>query len=196
MEVVVFSIERMIMSEILKRIKEDLKAAMTMEIRIRKGVPDDFIGPQGAAFQYSLVQKTVSRSIISMLPSIGKKAEQATDDDIIDLLKKYISNEKERLLYTSKTLTEKDVEGLSPSQLKTLVNKKILEMENRVTSLPIIIAKKYLPKQATPEDIKEWIKINIDFSQYKNKMQAMKPIMENFRGCDGNMVKEILLREF
>jgi hypothetical protein len=187
-----------IMSEILKRIKEDLKTAMTMEIRIRKEGPahGDLIVSQQAMFERSLAQKTVSRSIISMLPTIGKKADQTTDDDIIGLLKKYIANEKERLLYTSKTLTEKDVEGLSPSQLKTLVNKKILEMENKITSLPIIIAKRYLPKESGPEEIKEWIKSNIDFSQYKNKMQAMKPIMENFKGCDGNVVKEILLKEF
>ena len=52
---------------------------------------------------------------------------------------------------------------------------------------------KYLPKKVTNEEVKEWIKENIDFSQYKNKMQAMKPIMTYFGNkTNGNDVKNIL----
>ena len=51
----------------------------------------------------------------------------------------------------------------------------------------------YLPKQATEEEIREWVVGNIDFGQFKNKMQAMKPVMAHFAGtADGNTVKKIL----
>jgi hypothetical protein len=51
----------------------------------------------------------------------------------------------------------------------------------------------FIPKSnISDDDVKNWIKENIDFSQYKNKMQAMKPIMQHFKDIDGNKVKEIL----
>jgi uncharacterized protein YqeY len=51
----------------------------------------------------------------------------------------------------------------------------------------------YVPKQSSEEEIREWMVNNIDFSQFKNKMQAMKPVMAHFSGtADGNMVKKIL----
>lgn len=51
----------------------------------------------------------------------------------------------------------------------------------------------YLPKQASEEDIRDWISGNIDFTQFANKMQAMKPIMAHFgSSADGNTVKKIL----
>jgi Glu-tRNA(Gln) amidotransferase subunit E-like FAD-binding protein len=40
-----------------------------------------------------------------------------------------------------------------------------------------------------------WIKENVDFSEYKNKMQAMGSIMKQFgKQADGKMVNEILQR--
>lgn len=51
----------------------------------------------------------------------------------------------------------------------------------------------YLPKQVSEKDILEWIIDNINFSEFKNKMQAMKPIMAHFgTSTDGNVVKNIL----
>ncbi len=51
----------------------------------------------------------------------------------------------------------------------------------------------YMPKQAGEEEIREWMVNNIDFSQFKNRMQAMRPVMAHFGGAaDGNMVKKIL----
>jgi hypothetical protein len=41
--------------------------------------------------------------------------------------------------------------------------------------------------------LRQWIADNIDFSAYKNKMQAMKDIMGHFgSAADGSRVKEIL----
>lgn len=57
----------------------------------------------------------------------------------------------------------------------------------------IAILEGYLPQQASEDDIKSWITENVDFSQFGNKMQAMKPIMAHFgSGADGNTVKKIL----
>jgi len=57
----------------------------------------------------------------------------------------------------------------------------------------IEILTSYLPQMATDDDIRQWITENIDFSTYKNKMQAMKDIMEHFgASADGSCVKNIL----
>ena len=97
------------------------------------------------------------------------------------------------MLYYDKHITEKDVQGITFKELKKIVNKKIQELGDSLTSPKIQIAQNYLPKQASEEDIISWIKENIDFSTFKNKMQAMGPIMKQFKGCDGNFVKSILV---
>jgi uncharacterized protein YqeY len=59
----------------------------------------------------------------------------------------------------------------------------------------IAILEDYLPKMATDEEIQAWILENIDFSSYKNKMQAMGAIMNHFGSrVDGNNVKALLLK--
>lgn len=177
------------MSEILFKIKVKLKIAMIEESRLRKeGITS------GKEFDDAIAHKTVSRAIISMFPEIGIKPDKATDDDCIKLLKKYISQEKERQLYLDKHLTQSDIEGVSPKELKKLVGEKLSELGDNLTSQKIKIASDYLPKQASKEEIVKWIEENIDFSTYKNKMQAMGPIMKNFKGCDGNFIKDILLK--
>jgi uncharacterized protein YqeY len=174
---------------LLDTIREDLKTAMTIEMQYRKHGE-----PQGIVYEAVIAQKTVSRAIISMFPEIGKKPAQATDDDTIKLLKKYIGQEKERQLYIDKHITESDINGIKPSDLKKLIAKKYQELGDKLTSPNILIAQKYLPKQASEEEIGNYIKDHIDLSQFKNKMQAMGQIMKAFPGCDGNFVKNILLK--
>jgi len=178
------------MSEILKEIREDLKSAMSLEIKFRKKHYD--MG-NGITYDKVIARKTVARAIISMFPGIGKKPADATDDDTIKLLKKYISQEKERSLYELSYLKEKDIEGKTAPEVKKLVSNKIQELGDELTSYLIEIAQEYLPKQATKEEIAAWIHENIDFSIYKNKMQAMGPITKHFKGCDGNFVKNLLI---
>lgn len=61
----------------------------------------------------------------------------------------------------------------------------------------IDVLESFLPKEATEEEISAWIRQNIDFSTYKNKMQAMKDILAHFGpAADGNRVKEILINRF
>lgn len=176
------------MSETLKQIKADLKTAMLAEIQFRKNFGDT----QADEYDKVIAQKTMSRAIISMIPETGKKSSEVTDEDILRLLKKYISNEKERTLYELSFLKREDVEGKSASEVKKLVSNKIQELGDEVTSYVIEIAQKYLPAQASEDDIQAYIE-TLDLSKFKNKMQAMGLIMKQFPGCDGNTAKKVLL---
>ncbi|MEE4166894.1 MAG: GatB/YqeY domain-containing protein, partial [Desulfocapsaceae bacterium] len=71
--------------------------------------------------------------------------------------------------------------------------RELLAASGQSSSDFIEVLEGYLPKQAGEAEIKKWIEENIDFSQFKNKMQAMKPIMAHFgSSADGNLVKNLL----
>lgn len=100
---------------------------------------------------------------------MGEFSRQAqkdiSDQDVIKIVKKLIKSEKEVLEHSG---------GGD---------------ENRF----IEVARAYLPQMAAEEEIKGWICANIDFNGFKNKMQAMGPIMKHFGDrADGNVVKKIL----
>jgi len=177
------------MNDLLLAIKHDLKIAMTKEIRLRKeGITS------GTKFENAIAHKNVSRAIISMIPELGKKPQDTTVNDIIKLLKKYAKNEKERQLYLDKIITKDDVDDISASNLKKLINEKILELGVKLDTLNILVAESYLPIGVTEEEIKDYISDNIDLTQFKNKIQAMGPLMKAFPGCNGNFIKDILLK--
>jgi uncharacterized protein YqeY len=91
--------------------------------------------------------------------------KQLTDAEVVKVIKKLIKSERESLSHSGK-----------PADSKYL---QILES--------------YLPKMASDDEIRRWIQDNIDFSAYKNKMQAMRDIMAHFgSAADGNQVKAIL----
>ena len=93
-----------------------------------------------------------------------KKPEEITDDDILGIIKGLVKSEQT-----------------------------VLEIKKEEASEYLEILQSYLPAAATREEITAWIKDNIDFSQFKNKMQAMGPIMKHFgAAADGNSVKKIL----
>jgi uncharacterized protein YqeY len=93
-----------------------------------------------------------------------KKPEEITNDDIIGIIKGLIKSEQT-----------------------------VLEATGQSTSEYLEILQAYLPKMAEREDIVVWIRENIDFSQYKNRMQAMGAIMKHFgKTADGKRVNEIL----
>ena len=61
----------------------------------------------------------------------------------------------------------------------------------------IAVLEQYLPQMVSEADIENWIRANIDFSRYKNKMQAMGEIMGHFgERADGRQVKAILQSRF
>ena len=108
-------------------------------------------------------RKDALRVILGEFGRLDKK--ELSDEEIVKILKKLMKSEKE--------LLEQKGEGEESEFIKVIEN--------------------YLPKMATEEEIKAWIQQNIDFSQFKNKMQAMGLIMKHFGAtADGNFVKEII----
>jgi uncharacterized protein len=93
-------------------------------------------------------------------------AKSLSDDEAVKILRKLIKSEQE-----------------------TLERRKKAESESAY--LKIVSA--YLPDLADDDEIRQWIGANIDFSTYKNKMQAMRDIMAHFGPrADGARVKAII----
>jgi uncharacterized protein YqeY len=108
-------------------------------------------------------KKDALRVILGEFGRLDKK--ELSDDEVIKILKKLMKSEKE-----------------------------VLEQKGEVTDSEFIkVIENYLPKMATEDEIMTWIHQNIDFSQFKNKMQAMSLIMKHFgAAADGNFVKKII----
>ncbi|MBW1726910.1 MAG: GatB/YqeY domain-containing protein [Deltaproteobacteria bacterium] len=110
-------------------------------------------------------KKDALRVILGEFGRLDKK--ELSDDEVVKILKKLIKSEKEML--------EKKGDDAD--------------------SIFIRVIEDYLPKMATQEEITHWIEQNVDFSEFKNKMQAMGLIMKHFGStADGNEVKKILLQ--
>jgi len=93
-----------------------------------------------------------------------KKPEEISDDDILGIIKGLVKSEQT-----------------------------VLEHKNEGTSEYLEILQSYLPAAVSRDEIVAWIKANIDFSQYKNKMQTMGPVMKHFgKLADGKQVNQIL----
>ena len=66
------------------------------------------------------------------------------------------------------------------------------KLQKRTSSL-LLILEEFIPEQVSKDEIITWINDNIDLSQFKNKNQAMKPIMSHFgKTADGNLVRTVL----
>lgn len=108
-------------------------------------------------------KKEALRVILGEFGRLDKK--ELSDEEVVKILKKLMKSEKE-----------------------------VLEQKGEVAdSVFIKVIENYLPKMATEEEITAWIHKNVDFSQFKNKMQAMGVIMKHFGStADGNFVKSII----
>lgn len=106
-----------------------------------------------------------TEAIRILIGEFGRQVEkELSDEQVIAIIKKLVKSEKELLA----------AKGEDGSDFLTI-------MEG------------YLPKQASEEEIRAWIEANVDFSQFGNKMQAMRPIMTHFGSAvDGNVVKKVL----
>jgi uncharacterized protein YqeY len=90
-----------------------------------------------------------------------------------------------------KEMTDEEVIGILKKLVKS--ERELLAQKGEAESDFIAVIEEYLPKMASREEIIEWIESNIDFSQFKNKMQAMGPIMKHFgAAADGNEIKKVL----
>lgn len=94
----------------------------------------------------------------------SKTPEEITDEDIHNIIRKFVKSEKT-----------------------------VLEIKKETSSDYLERLESYLPKMATTEAIEAWIKTNIDFSAIKSPTQAMGAVMKHFgKLADGNQVKAIL----
>ena len=101
------------------------------------------------------------------------------------------SGKKTTRLKTNEEITNDDIVGIIQGLVKS--ERMVLEVKNEESSDYIEILQLYLPKRASREEIIAWIRENIDFADFKNKMQAMGSIMKHFgKQADGKMVNEIL----
>ncbi len=101
------------------------------------------------------------------------------------------SGKKTTRLKKSEEITNDDIVGVIQGLVKS--EQTVLEIKKQDTSEYLEILQSYLPNMATREEIIAWINENIDFSKYKNKMQAMGPIMKHFgKLADGKQVNQVL----
>jgi hypothetical protein len=101
------------------------------------------------------------------------------------------SGKKTTRLKKPEEITNDEIIGIINGLVKS--EQTVLEAKKESTSEYLNILKTYLPQMVSREDIVAWVKENIDFSQYKNKMQAMGTIMKHFgRTADGKQVNQIL----
>jgi uncharacterized protein YqeY len=90
-----------------------------------------------------------------------------------------------------KTLTDEEVSGVLRKLVKS--ERETLDLKGEADSGFIRTIESYLPKMVTEEEIAAFIRENIDFSVFKNTMQAMGPIMKHFgETADGHAVKRVL----
>ena len=101
------------------------------------------------------------------------------------------SGKKSSRLKKPEEITNDDIIGIINGLVKS--EQTVLELKQETTSEYLEILKRYLPKRVGRAEIEAWIEENIDFSQYKNKMQAMGTIMKHFgKTADGKLVNQIL----
>ena len=93
-----------------------------------------------------------------------KTPEEITNDDILDIIRKFVKSEKT-----------------------------VLDLKKETTSDYLELLNAYLPGMATPDEIKQWIADNVDMSKFKSPMQAMGTVMKHYgKLADGRVVQEIL----
>ncbi len=139
------------------KIRQDMKRAMMNKDNAVRDTMRLIIG--------SFPDLTVSMTLESGKKTTRvKKPEEITDDDILDIIRKFAKSEKT-----------------------------VLEIKKETSSDYLDLLNTYLPQMATPAEIKQWIKDNVDLSQFKSPMQAMGAVMKHFgKQADGNEVKAVL----
>ena len=101
------------------------------------------------------------------------------------------SGKKTTRLKKPEEITNDDILGIIRGLVKS--EHTVLEAKKEDSSAYLEILETYLPQMAGRDEIVDWIRANIDFSQFKNKMQAMGPIMKHFgKTADGKLVNQIL----
>jgi uncharacterized protein YqeY len=145
-----------------------------------------------------------SISLYDKLKKDLKRAMQQKDPSVRDTMRQIISEfpkltvpltlesgKKSTRPKKAEEISDVDILGIIKGLVKS--EQTVLEIKKEETSEYLEILQSYLPATATRVEIADWIKANIDFSQFKNKMQAMGPVMKHFgKLADGKQVNQIL----
>lgn len=125
--------------------------------------------------------------------------QQTIKKDLTAAIKAKDEPKKSALRVILGELGRADTKELSEDQIIRILKKllksemEVMQTKGETFSAFIEVIEDYLPKMATDEEIVAWIQENIDFSQFKNQMQAMGPIMKHFGATvDGNRVRALL----
>ena len=93
-----------------------------------------------------------------------KKPEEITNDDILGIIRKFIKAEKT-----------------------------VLELKKEETSSYLELLERYLPQMATADEIRAWIRANVDLSTFKSPIQATGIVMKHFGSqAEGSLVQSVL----
>jgi uncharacterized protein YqeY len=127
------------------------------------------------------IQKQIKQDLTAAI-----KAKEANKKDAL----RVIMGEFGRL--DKKELSDGEAIKIMKKLMKS--EKEVLEKRGDETESDFIkVIENYLPKMATEAEITMWVEQNINFAEFKNKMQAMGLIMKHFGAtADGNTVKKIL----
>ena len=109
-----------------------------------------------------------------------------TTKNILKVVKAYMQRERD------KKISDK----VSLRIIKRHINdaKEMMTYDNSGNHKVVVdVLSEFLPKKADMKEVESWIRDNIDFSNYKNKMQAMGEIMRHFgTSVDGNEIRDLI----
>jgi len=121
--------------------------------------------------------------------------------DLVNAIKNNFKEKRDNLKVIIGEVERQAKKNLSDTEIISILKKlkkseqELLDLTGKSISSFIELIDSYIPKQCTENEIIEWIQENIDFTKYKNKMQAMKEIMVHFgNNADGNIVKNIITK--
>ena len=101
-----------------------------------------------------------------------EKTKEISDGRALKIIRELIKHEKERISHID-------------------VFKKGNDKEEAIQYIHILTG--FLPSMVGEETIRDWILDNIDFSEYKNPLQAIKFVMEHFGvNADNTTVREVI----
>ncbi|MFH7320641.1 GatB/YqeY domain-containing protein [Desulfurivibrio sp. D14AmB] len=143
-------------------------------------------------------------SLLSKLKEDLKQAVRGKDEDRKSTIRQIISEfpkltvpitlesgKKSTRLKKDDEISNDDILGVIAGLVKS--EKTTLELQKKESSPYLEILHTYLPQPANEEEIRAWVRDNIDLASFKTPMQAMGPIMKHFgKKADGNLVKKVL----
>ncbi len=116
----------------------------------------------------SVEKRMTIKMILGEIPRLNKKKhEQVTEKEINTIVKQLIKSELVMIKYAEIDATKSEY---------------------------LSVLKSYLLPSLSENEIKLWVVENVNFNDYKNKMQAIGSIMKGLNGAaDGNTVKKVLM---